>query len=91
MRRSHFHSQRFKPLLERANLPYIRLHDLRHTSATLLLTVGVHPQVVQERLGHTQIGITLDIYSHVLPGMQAEAATRLNGWMQPAKAKQTAK
>jgi integrase len=60
---------------------HIRFHDLRHTSATLLLAAGVHPKVVQERLGHSQIGITLDIYSHVLPSMQVEAATRLDGLM----------
>lgn len=91
MRRSHFHAQHFKPLLERAKLPHIRFHDLRHTSATLLLAAGVHPKVVQERLGHSQIGITLDIYSHVLPSMQVEAAAKLNGLMQPAKGKRKAK
>jgi integrase len=91
MRRSHFHAQHFKPLLARAKLPHIRFHDLRHTSATLLLAAGVHPKVVQERLGHSQIGITLDIYSHVLPSMQVEAAARLNGMMQPKKGKRKAK
>jgi integrase len=50
----------FKPLLDAASLPAIRFHDLRHTSATLLLAAGVHPKVVQERLGHSQIGITLN-------------------------------
>ena len=70
LRRSHFHQQTFKPLLKRAKLPDIRFHDLRHTSATLLLSAGVHPKVVQERLGHSQISVTLDTYSHVLPTMQ---------------------
>jgi integrase len=59
----------FKPLLERAGLPNIRFHDLRHTCATLLLAKGVHPKFVQELLGHATIAITLDTYSHVLPGM----------------------
>jgi integrase len=55
-------------------LPRIRFHDLRHSHATLLLAQGVHPKVVQERLGHAGVGITLDTYSHVLPGMQDQAA-----------------
>ncbi len=54
---------------------HVRLHDLRHTHATLLLLAGVHPKIVSERLGHASIAITLDIYSHVLPGMQEEAAS----------------
>ncbi len=58
-------------------LPRIRFHDLRHTSATLLLQENVHPKVVSERLGHSGIRITLDIYSHVLPGMQEQAAQTL--------------
>ena len=78
LRRSHFHRQDFKPLLKRAGLPDIRFHDLRHTMATLLLSQGEHPKVVQERLGHSQIGITMDTYSHVLPGMQRAAADRLD-------------
>ena len=78
LRRSHFHRQEYKPLLKRAKLPAIRFHDLRHTSATLLLSQGIHPKVVQERLGHAQISITLDTYSHVLPTMQREAAGRFD-------------
>jgi integrase len=81
LRRGHFHQQYFKPLLEKAGLPAIRFHDLRHTSATLLLSAGVHPKVVQERLGHSQISVTLDVYSHVLPTMQLEAAARLDAAM----------
>jgi integrase len=50
-----------------------RFHDLRHTHATQLLRQGVHPKIVSERLGHSNIGITLDTYSHVLPGMQEDA------------------
>jgi integrase len=59
----------FKPLLKRAELPTIRLHDLRHTCATILLMAGKHPKYVQELLGHASINITLDTYSHVIEGM----------------------
>jgi integrase len=59
----------FKLRLAAADLSDIRFHDLRHTLATLLLAAGVHPKVVQERLGRLQIGITLDTYSHVVPTM----------------------
>jgi integrase len=55
-------------------LPRIRFHDLRHTSATLLLGRGIHPKIVSEMLGHTRISTTLDLYSHVTPTMQREAA-----------------
>lgn len=66
----------FKPLLVKAGLPRsVRLHDLRHTCATLLLGKGVHPKIVQELLGHATIAITLDTYSHMLPGM-GDAAVR---------------
>jgi integrase len=64
----------FKPLLKRAGLPNIRLHDLRHTCATLMLSEGVHIKLVQELLGHATISITLDTYSHLLPGMGDETA-----------------
>ena len=68
----------FKTLLRRASLPDIRFHDLRHTAASLMLQQGIHPKVVQERLGHSTISITLDIYSHVLPSLQDEAAEKLD-------------
>lgn len=68
----------FKALLEKARLPRMRFHDLRHTSATLLLLGGVSPRVVQERLGHADIRLTLGTYSHVLPGMGRDAADRLD-------------
>lgn len=72
----------FKPALERAGLPKeTRLYDLRHTHATLLLLAGVHPKVVSERLGHASVAITLDVYSHVLPNMQQEAAERLEAML----------
>ena len=61
-------------LVRRCGLPGIRLHDSRHTHASLLLKQGVHPKIVQERLGHGSIQITLDTYSHVVPSMQQAAA-----------------
>ena len=64
----------FSSILQQAGLPHIRIHDLRHTHATLLLMAGVHPKVVSERLGHASVAITLDTYSHVLPGLQEAAA-----------------
>ena len=63
-----------KPLLERASLPEIRFHDLRHTCATLLLGRRVHPKLVQELLGHATIAMTLDTYSHYMPSMGDQAA-----------------
>ena len=68
----------FKNLLKIAGLPDIRFHDLRHTAATLMLQQNTHPKVVQERLGHSDISLTLNTYSHVLPGMQEEAAEKLD-------------
>jgi integrase len=56
----------------------VRFHDLRHTHATLMLKAGIHPKIVSERLGHTKVGITLDIYSHILPGLQEAAAERFD-------------
>lgn len=70
-------SRSFAAHVEAACLPKIRLHDLRHTHATLALQAGVHPKVVQERLGHSTISITLDVYSHVIPAMQEEAAAQV--------------
>jgi integrase len=67
----------FKPLLNRAELPQIRFHDLRHTCATLLLTRNVDPKIVSEMLGHSTIAITLDTYSHVLPNMRDQAAAAM--------------
>ena len=60
-------------------LPTIRLHDLRHTHATLALQAGVHPKVVSERLGHATVSITMDTYSHAIPAMQEEAAALIAG------------
>ena len=58
-------------------LAYLRLHDLRHTHATLLLRAGVHPKIVSERLGHAKVSITMDVYSHAVPTLQREAAGKL--------------
>ena len=71
-------SNRWGSLRDRLGLEGLRFHDLRHTSATLALEAGVHPKVVQERLGHANIGVTLDTYSHVLPNMQRAAAETLD-------------
>ncbi|QKG84145.1 site-specific integrase [Kroppenstedtia pulmonis] len=68
----------FDSCITKAKVPKIRFHDLRHTHASLLLQQGVHPKVVQERLGHSSISMTLDTYSHVIPSIQKEAATLLD-------------
>lgn len=78
LRKSNFRKRSYLPLLKKVNIQKLRFHDLRHTAATLLLSKGVHPKIVQERLGHAQIGVTLDTYSHVLPSMQKEAAAILD-------------
>jgi len=70
--------EELKKLLKKAALPDVRFHDLRHSTATLLLSKGVHPKVVQEILGHSEISMTLDTYSHVLPTMQKAAMEGLN-------------
>ena len=67
----------FKPSVKSAGLEPLRLYDLRHTCATLLLAGGEHPKVVAERLGHSSTVMTLDVYSHVLPDMQEKAAEKL--------------
>ena len=68
----------FKKILEAAGLPRMRFHDLRHSAATILLSMNVHPKVVQEMLGHSTINMTLDTYSHVLPSMQKDIVERWN-------------
>ncbi|MFC1933342.1 site-specific integrase [Chloroflexota bacterium] len=62
----------------RSGLKAIRFHDLRHTHASLMLKQGIHPKIVQERLGHSSITMTLDTYSHVAPGLQEAAAVRFD-------------
>ncbi|MFC3207402.1 tyrosine-type recombinase/integrase [Aquamicrobium soli] len=71
-------------LLGKTTLPRIRFHDLRHTHASQMLAAGVHPKVASERLGHSTIGITLDLYSHVMPGMQADAAEQVDAAIRSA-------
>jgi integrase len=68
----------FKRIIKMADVPDIRFHDLRHTHATLLLSNGVNVKVISERLGHSNIKVTLDTYSHVLPSMQEEVARKLD-------------
>jgi integrase len=81
-------TKRFQRLLRAAGLPKVRLHDLRHTHASLLLSRGMHPKIVQERLGHSSITMTLDLYSHLAPGLDRQAAESLNGLMQTTKEKE---
>jgi len=71
---------RFKKLLHEAGLPDIRFHDLRHSAATILLSMGVPVKVVQELLGHSTISMTMDRYGHVLPSMQREMRDKLDDW-----------
>jgi integrase len=78
LRRSNFIRRNWAPLLAHAGLDGVRFHDLRHTCASLLLAGGIHPKVVQERLGHATIAITLDTYSHVVGSLQRDAADRID-------------
>lgn len=78
LRKSNLRRRSFVPLLKRAGIRRVRVHDIRHTAASLMLLEGVHPKVVQERLGHANIGITLGIYSHVLPRLGKEAAEKMD-------------
>ena len=68
------YSQSFERLVAASAVPRIRLHDLRHTHATILLKAGVPAKVVSERLGHANVAFTMSVYQHILPGMQADAA-----------------
>lgn len=71
-------TQKWRRFLEEHDLPKIRLHDLRHSNATALISAGVNPRVVQQRLGHSDVNITLNTYTHVLPEMDMEAAAKLD-------------
>ena len=68
----------FRKIVLRSGLPHLSLKGLRHAHATLMLSAGVNPKIVSERLGHSNIGVTMDIYSHVMPGMQEAAAEALD-------------
>jgi integrase len=75
----------WRNLAQRSGLKGIRLHDAKHTHASLLLKQGVHPKIVQERLGYASIAITLDTYSHVAPGLQQQAAKGFDDIILPVK------
>jgi integrase len=79
LRKSNFLRETWNPIRKAAKLPSAKFHGLRHACATLLLKAGVHPKVVQERLGHESITLTMDTYSHVLEGLQGEAAAKIGG------------
>jgi integrase len=80
-------SQQWARLIAKTPLARLRFHDLRHAHATHLLAHGVHPKVASERLGHSEVGITLDLYSHVIPGMQEDAAATVDAALKTAMAK----
>ena len=71
-------TRKWRRFVQRYGLPDIRLHDLRHSNATALIQAGVNPRVVQQRLGHSDVNITLNTYTHVLPEMDMEAAKKLD-------------
>ena len=71
-------STEFGLLVRKTDLPRVPFHDLRHSHASQLFKAGIHPKIVSERLGHSGVGITLDTHSHLLPGMQEEAASKLD-------------
>jgi integrase len=77
----------FSQIVKVAQLPRVRIHDLRHTAATLLLSQGVHAKVVAELLGHSRIAITLDLYSHVVPELRKEAAEKMDAALTPIATK----
>jgi len=79
IRRQNLHRRFFKPLLEEAELPHIRFHDLRHTFASIALSKGANINTVSKMLGHSSVKVTLDVYGHLMPGMQAEALGHLDG------------
>ncbi len=74
----------YRRLVRSTELGQVNFHCLRHTHATQLLRQGVHPKIVSERLGHASVAITLDIYSHVLPGMQEDAADKVDAALRAA-------
>jgi integrase len=87
----HSLGQEWVRFLATSTLPRIRFHDLRHAHATHLLAAGIHPKIASERLGHSKVGITLDLYSHVLPNMQADAVALVDAALQAAVQRLSAK
>ena len=77
-------SKEFPKLVKAHGLPHLTFHSLRHAHATLALTAGINPKIVSERLGHSSVAVTMDIYSHVLPGMQEEAALAVENLLERA-------
>ena len=76
-------SHLFRLTADAAGVPRIRLHDLRHTAAALALATGMHPKVMSDRLGHSSIAITLDVYGHLVPGLQEDAAAAVGALLDP--------
>ena len=87
----HLRSRDFASILERAGLRHFRPHDMRHTMASLMLLAGEHPKIVQERLGHSRISMTVDTYSHLQPSLQREAANRLDDLVDHQRQKKSVK
>ncbi len=71
-------TKEFTRVIRTLGLGRVRFHDLRHTHASLMLQAGIHPKIVSERLGHASVSITMDVYSHVLPGLQEDAVHRFS-------------
>ena len=78
-------SQNFARIVKRAGLENVRFHDLRHTFAILMLLRGARPKVISEALGHSSIAFTMDVYSHIIEGMQQDAMRLLDGVLPKAK------
>jgi integrase len=83
-------SQGWGKFMKKSKLARLRFHDLRHTHATHMLANGVHPKIASECLGHSKVGITLDLYSHVIPGMQEDAAAMVDKALKTAAEKREA-
>ena len=83
-------STAFAAFVRHSGIMPFRFHDLRHSHASHLLRAGIHPKIVSERLGHSTVGITLDTYSHILPGIQEEAVRLLNSALAVAMKKNKA-
>lgn len=77
-------TQKWERFVAKHGLPPIRLHDLRHSNATAMIAAGINPKIVQHRLGHANVSITLNTYTHVLPEMDQEAADKLNNVLFPS-------